>query len=250
MKTTETKILGSFWNQMMDVLLCESNNSKRIIINIHCLYGTMRWSADKQFRMAQFFAENNIANTILYASSRKEVESLLPKKIARVRAFVWKTFLQELQDAIIIVENFAKNYDEIVIVGHSLGGVLAFYLAEKFANISTIVTVWTWLRSEKADMPILDTFPEEVEIIEKLQKFQGRYLMCSDSEDVIFSFEKFTKFFENVSAKEKVHLHYIWVDHNFNKLYEERSNKPFDNVIKKIAHFINEQSIKSESIEL
>lgn len=244
----EVKIPGNFNNNPIEMMVFEAEDSQKIILNIHCLYGSLRGSGDKQVRMAEKLANQNLASVVLYGSSRNSGFWMLPKGMQKMMEFRWKTFSDELADAKSILweveKKFGKNID-IIIVGHSLGGMLAFYLAEEFANISAIITVGMGLRSERVNKPILSTFPSEEEIVQKLEKFSGKYLMCSDSEDEIFSEEKFQKFYEKVGTKEKVREHFIGVEHNFNKLFGERSDKPFDAVISSIEKMLKNEKILS-----
>ena len=66
----EVKIPGNFNNNPIEMMVFEAEDSQKIILNIHCLYGSLRGSGDKQVRMAEKLANQNLASVVLYGSSR------------------------------------------------------------------------------------------------------------------------------------------------------------------------------------
>ncbi|MGE4443530.1 MAG: hypothetical protein AB7E37_00880 [Candidatus Altimarinota bacterium] len=224
---------------------CENNDN--IVINIHGTFGSLTGSNDKYLHFAQEIQQNQLAGSILYASSRKnvEVDSTITDRYKQKQAkFIGKTFWDELEDARRVVKWVIENSQKafgvqrenltITLNGNSLGGILAFYLANEFPEVKNISTVGTGLRLEIKDVPILNTFPEASEIIQKLQAFEGSFLMQYGDEDDVFTPEAFESFYKNVGTENKSFLHLLGVDHTFGKVSGETSSTPYKQVFESL----------------
>ena len=125
-----------------------------------------------------------VSNVVLYESSRKNIEinpSITDIYKQKQAKFIWKTFSNELQDVRNVINEIITNSVEldkleITLNWNSLWGILAFYLAQEFSQVKTIVSVWTWLRLGIKNVPILDTFSNIEELTEKLQSFKWKYV--------------------------------------------------------------------------
>jgi esterase/lipase len=146
---------------------------------------------------------------MLYSSSRnwKKAQELGDSYESKIATFQGKTFADELEDARRVVAQAVQNSKkqlqgdeelEVILNGNSLGGIIAFYLAREFPEIKAIVTVGTGLRTEKGDVPILDTFPDAEEVRNTLANYRGKFIMQFGTADTVFSQESFEDLFETV----------------------------------------------------
>lgn len=245
------QINGTFGEKIIDTEIFLANNSNKILINFHDLYGHKYGSENKFLRLAKNFSEENIANVVLFSSSRKNLaknpeKSDYENKIAN---FYGKNFEDEVQDAInvinFILENSEKIFGiskenvEIIINGNSLGGTIAFFVAKNYPQIKVISTVAGALRSEKVTQPILSTYPSVNEIIKNLQKFHGKYIMHEAENDVIFAHENYENFYENITnTMEKQRFLYEKTNHNFTKIDNEKSEIPYKKVMENLTNFL------------
>ncbi len=239
-----------FGDKMLDTNIYLAQNSNKIIINIHGLYGHKNGSDQKFLWFAEHFSNNNLAHTILYSSSRKNIANNpeLSDYENKFLKFFWKNFDDEVSDAKRIIEFCLENSEKIFhqkpenleffVNGNSLGGTIAFFLAKDFAQIRGISSVGGALRREKWNTPIINTYPDASEIIENLSCFCGKFLLHEAGEDVIFDKEHYNDFYKNIShAQEKSRIYYDWVVHNFGKIFGEKSKKPYQEVIKNFEKY-------------
>lgn len=243
------KIPWTFWNKKIDISIFQVPKNNKIVINIHWLYGS-KTSSGKYLDFAKKLQENKIANVVLFQSSRFDLENdeNLSKYENKMKKFVWKTFFQELLDAKIVLEEILKNSEkyfwikkeklEITLNWNSLWGTLTFFLASEFSEIKNISNVWTWLRKQKWETPVIDTFPDLEIYKEKIQNFKWNFLLHQAGNDDIFSSESYEEFFKlakNTNQKEKIF--YAWVDHSFKKLNWEKSEKPYQKVYENVVKY-------------
>lgn len=250
MKKIEKKIIWSFWEIDLEVFQNFWNN--KIIFNIHWVF----WSKNDPWQrlFAEKIWENNFANVVLFSSSRKDFDydENISKEENRKIKFSWKTFWDELEDAKIVFKNILENSEkyfwvkkenlEFFVNGNSLGWTLAFFLSEIFPQIKNISTVGTWLRKQKWNFPILDTFPEIEEYKKVLKNFSGKYLMHEAWNDEKFSKESYDEFFKIIWASKKEKIFYPWVNHPFSEKNWEKSKKPFLEVFENfVKYFFNKK---------
>jgi hypothetical protein len=187
METSETHetlikshmIEWTYWDKEIKINTFPVKWNKNVLINIHGTFWSLKWWNNKYLNFASKLQENSISNVVLYESSRKDlpIDNKITDRYKQKQAkFVWKTFLDELEDARRVIIDSIKNSEEVYWVNseeleitlnwNSLGWILAFYLASEFPQVKNISTVWTWLRLDIKDVPILDTFPDIAELEE------------------------------------------------------------------------------------
>lgn len=252
-----------YWDKEIKISSFPCENNDNIVINIHGTFWSLTWSNNKYLNFAENLQQNKLSWSVLYASSRKNVEidsTLTDRYKQKQSKFIWKTFQDELEDAkrvvIWVIENASKNFGikrenlKITLNGNSLWGILAFYLANEFPEIKNISTVWTWLRLEIKDVPILNTFPDASEIIKKLQAFEWKFLMQYWDEDDVFTPDAFESFYKNVGTQEKSFLHMLWVDHTFWKVSWEPSSEPYKQVFESLKTLLKTWELVSGELNM
>ena len=213
-----------YWGKEIKINTFPVNWSKNVVINIHGTFWSLKWWNDKYLNFATKLQEENISNVVLYASSRKDVKidsSITDIYKQKQAKFIWKTFSHELEDSRRVIVDTINNSKElfwvepkdleITLNWNSLWGIIAFYLASEFPQVKNISTVWTGLRLEIKDVPILDTFPNIEELEEKLKSFNWNFLMNYWSEDDVFTSEAFSDFYQKAWTNKKSFVQLISV---------------------------------------
>lgn len=252
-----------YWDKEIKISSFPCENNDNIVINIHGTFWSLTGSNNKYLNFAENLQQNQLSWSVLYASSRKdwEIDTTVTDRYKQKQArFLWKTFHDELEDArrvvMWVIENASKNFGiqrenlKITLNGNSLWGILAFYLASEFPEIKNISTVWTWLRLEIKDVPILNTFPDASEIIKKLQGFEWKFLMQYWDEDDVFTPDAFESFYKNVGTQEKSFLHMLWVDHTFWKVSWETSSAPYKQVFESLKTLLKTWELVSGELNM
>lgn len=252
-----------YWDKEIKISSFPCENNDNIVINIHGTFWSLTGSNNKYLNFAENLQQNQLSWSVLYASSRKdwEIDTTVTDRYKQKQArFLWKTFHDELEDArrvvMWVIENVSKNFGiqrenlKITLNGNSLWGILAFYLASEFPEIKNISTVWTWLRLEIKDVPILNTFPDASEIIKKLQGFEWKFLMQYWDEDDVFTPDAFESFYKNVVTQEKSFLHMLWVDHTFWKVSWETSSAPYKQVFESLKTLLKTWELVSGEVNM
>ncbi len=252
-----------YWDKEIKISSFPCENNDNIVINIHGTFWSLTGSNNKYLNFAENLQQNQLIWSVLYASSRKywEIDTTVTDRYKQKQArFLWKTFHDELEDArrvvAWVIENASKNFGiqreklKITLNGNSLWGILAFYLASEFPEIKNISTVWTWLRLEIKDVPILNTFPDASEIIQKLQAFRWKFLMHYWDEDDVFTPDAFENFYKNVGTQEKSFLHMLWVDHTFWKVSWETSSEPYKQVFESLKTLLQTWELVSGELNM
>lgn len=239
------EIPGSYGDSIIKISHFYGENNPNIIINIHGTYGSMNGWNNKYLNFARQLKSHNIANVVLYESSRKAIEpdsNETDRYKLKQAHFIGKTFFDELEDARRVLQNtldqsqalfgIEKNKCKIILNGNSLWGILAFYLAHEFSQVKAIVSVWTGLRLEIKNVPILDTFPNIHKLKEKLQSFTGKYVCYYGTDDDIFTKESFFQLLDTVGNKktDKSIIEMPGVDHSFGKVNWEISHTPYNEI--------------------
>lgn len=253
----KTHLEWSYWDKVIAVSHFPVPWNNKVVINIHGTYGSGTWSNNKYLNFSEHLQQDEIANSVMYKSSRVEMEddANLWKYENKQRKFVGKTFSDELEDARRVLVDTMKNSQmrfwvspeelEITLNGNSLGGIIAFYLASEFPQVKNISTVGTGFRKEKTSTPILDTFPEADELSEKLKGFSWKFMMHYGSEDNVFTPDSFRELYEGATSAEKSFIHLIWVDHGFWKVGWEASPKPYEEIYSSVSRLVKEWALSS-----
>jgi len=248
----------TYWDKQVKIETFPVKWNKNVLINIHGTFWSLKWWNNKYLDFASKLQENSISNVVLYESSRKDLpidDKITDRYKQKQAKFVWKTFLDELEDARRVIIDSIKNSEdlywvnseelEITLNWNSLGWILAFYLASEFPQVKNISTVWTWLRLDIKDVPILDTFPNIKELESKLEWFKWKFLMNYWNEDDVFIPEAFSDFYKKVWSKEKSFVHLLWVDHTFWKVWWELSQKPYKEIFNNIDLLLSKDILVS-----
>jgi hypothetical protein len=248
----------TYWDKEIKINTFPINWNKHVVINIHGTFWSLKWWNDKYLNFATKLQEENISNVILYSSSRKDVEidtSITDRYKQKQAKFIWKTFSDELEDSRRVVVDTINNSKElfwveskdleITLNWNSLWGIIAFYLASEFPQVKNISTVWTGLRLDIKDVPILDTFPNIEELEEKLKSFNWNFLMNYWSEDDVFTPEAFSDFYQKVWTNEKSFVQLIWVDHTFWKVWWELSVLPYKEIFSNLEILLKDWTLVS-----
>lgn len=252
-----------YWDKEINISSFPCENNDNIVINIHGTFWSLTGSNNKYLNFAENLQQNQLSWSVLYASSRKkwEIDTTITDRYKQKQVrFIWKTFNDELEDArrvvMWVIENASKNFGiqreklKITLNWNSLWWILAFYLASEFPEIKNISTVWTWLRLEIKEVPILNTFPNANEIIQKLQAFRWKFLMQYWDEDDVFTPEAFESFYKNVGTQEKSFLHMLWVDHTFWKISWETSSVPYKQVFESLKILLETWELVSGELNM
>lgn len=247
-----------YWGKEIKINTFPVNWSKNVVINIHGTFWSLKWWNDKYLNFATKLQEENISNVVLYASSRKDVKidsSITDIYKQKQAKFIWKTFSHELEDSRRVIVDTINNSKElfwvepkdleITLNWNSLWGIIAFYLASEFPQVKNISTVWTGLRLEIKDVPILDTFPNIEELEEKLKSFNWNFLMNYWSEDDVFTSEAFSDFYQKAWTNKKSFVQLIWVDHTFWKVWWELSVLPYQEIFSNLETLLKEWTLVS-----
>ncbi len=247
-----------YWDKEVKINTFPVKWNKNVLINIHGTFWSLKWWNNKYLDFASKLQENSISNVVLYESSRKDLpidDKITDRYKQKQAKFVWKTFLDELEDARRVIIDSIKNSEEVYWVNseeleitlnwNSLGWILAFYLASEFPQVKNISTVWTWLRLDIKDVPILDTFPDITELDEKLELFKWKFLMNYWNEDDVFTSDAFSDLYKKVWSEEKSFVHLLWVDHTFWKVWWEMSKKPYEEIFNNIHMLLDENILVS-----
>ncbi len=258
MQTLATQIEGTYWDKEIKISTFPVMGNKNVVINIHGTFGSMIWGNNKYLNFAEKLQSNKVSNVLLYESTRQDIahdNSIADRYKQKQASFIWKTFSDELDDARRVVQYCIENSKdlyavdsqdlEITLNGNSLWGILAFYLASEFPQIKNISTVWTGLRVDIKDVPILDTFPETSELLEKMHSFGGKFLMNYGTQDDVFTPEAFDDFYNEAGASDKFIAELPWVDHTFWKKQWEVSTQPFQDVYNNVVELIQNWNFES-----
>ncbi|MCH2188769.1 alpha/beta hydrolase [Candidatus Gracilibacteria bacterium] len=253
----KTQLKGSYGDKVIAVSHFPVPGNNKVVINIHGTYGSGTGSNNKYLNFSGQLQQDEIANSIMYKSSRVEMEddANLGKYENKQRKFVGKTFSDELEDAKRVLVDTIKNSQErfgvppeeleITLNGNSLGGIIAFYLASEFPQIKNISTVGTGFRKEKTNIPILNTFPEADELSKKIKDFSGKFMMHYGSEDNVFTPDSFRELYEGATSAEKSFVHLVGVDHSFGKVGGETSEEPYKHIYSNVSRLVKEGILSS-----
>ena len=254
-----------YWDKIIKINTFKVQNNNKIVINIHGTFWSLKGWNNKYLNFAQNLQNDEVANVVLYESSRKniEIDLSIPDRYKQKQAkFIWKTFTDELEDAKNVLKDTIKNSKElfwidsqnleITLNWNSLWWILAFYLACEFPQVKNIVSVWTWLRLDIKDVPILDTFPDITELKQKLESFKWKYVSYFWTQDDVFTRQSFFDLINLVwsEQKNKSQVEMIWVDHTFWKIWGEESYLPYNSIFLWYKKFLKDWIIVNESFDM
>ena len=101
MKKIEFNLKWSFWEKEIKGVFYLVPWNKKVVVNIHWLYWSWKWTDDKYIKFVEKFQDKWISSSLFYSSSRLNVENddSLWKFENKQKKFFWKTFGNELDDA-------------------------------------------------------------------------------------------------------------------------------------------------------
>ena len=250
MKKIEFNLKWSFWEKEIKGVFYLVPWNKKVVVNIHWLYWSRKWTDDKYIKFVEKFQDKWISSSLFYSSSRLNVENddSLWKFENKQKKFFWKTFGNELDDAKIVLNYILKNSVdflwikqedlEITLNWNSLWWMISFYLAEEFSQVKNISTVWTWAWLDLGQIPIIDTLPQTEIFLEKVSDFEWNFLMNEAWLDDIFTKEAYNKLFEASLKANKSRILFDWVDHSFKLLNWEKSVLPYEKIFKNVKNLV------------
>ncbi|RKW24464.1 hypothetical protein D8B46_01395 [Candidatus Gracilibacteria bacterium] len=250
MKKIEFNLKGSFGEKEIKGVFYLVPGNKKVVVNIHGLYGSGKGTDDKYIKFAEKFQDKGVSSSLFYSSSRLNVENddSLGKFENKQKKFFGKTFENELDDAKIVLTYILKNSVdflgikqedlEITLNGNSLGGMISFYLAEEFSQVKNISTVGTGAWLDLGQIPIIDTLPQTEIFLEKVSDFEGNFLMNEAGLDDIFTKEAYNKLFEASLKANKSRILFDGVDHSFKLLNGEKSVLPYEKIFKNVKSLV------------
>ena len=250
MKKIEFNLKWRFWEKEIKGIFYLVPWSKKIVVNIHWLYWSWKWTDDKYIKFAEKFQDKWVSSSLFYSSSSLNVENddSLWKFENKQKKFFWKTFENELDDAKIVLNYILKNSVdflwikqedlEITLNWNSLWWMISFYLAEEFSQVKNISTVWTWAWLDLGQIPIIDTLPQTEIFLEKVSDFEWNFLMNEAWFDDIFTKEAYNKLFDASLKANKSRILFDWVDHSFKLLNCEKSVLPYEKIFKNVKSLV------------
>lgn len=251
---------GSFWDKEIAYSAFPVMGNKKVVINIHWTFWNQHGTNGKYHNFATQLQTSGIS-AVTYGSSRKsEIDDSIVDSYERKKAhFEGKTFEDELSDARAALQHTIENSMELLWVpseeleitlnGNSLWGILAFYLAQDFPQITDISSVWTGLRLEASDVPILSSLPNPESIREVASKFTGNYSMHQAGSDSVFSPKAYDELYQAVTW-EKNRTQYTGVNHSFRSVSGIQSEKPYEKVRERLAALVEWQELSDRTVDL
>lgn len=262
MEQIEKILIWSFWDKELKTVIFPLKWSKKLVLNIHWLYWEMQWGWNKYFNFAKKIQENEIANSVIYGSSRieREYDENLEKFENKKIKFVWKKFEDELIDATTVINYLLENSEnlfwvkseelEITLNWNSLWWMISFFMADKFNQVKNISTVWTWAYLDLWKIPVIDTLVSKEELLEKVKKFKWKFLFNEASDDHIFTKDAYNDFFNASQSEEKSRTLFSEVDHSFKILNWEKSEIPYNKIFENVANLVEKGQLISWNMDL
>ena len=251
----------TFWERIISCSLYPVQWNTKVVVNIHGTYWNKDGTNGKYESFAEELQQNGIS-AVTYSSSRTSNTSsdIVDPYEKKKSQFIWKTFQDELEDARRVVQwviQSAKEqlwvepeHLEITLNGNSLGWILAFYLANEFTQVKAISSVWTWIRLEKTDVPILSSLPDAEEVKTFASRFTWRYIMHQAWADSVFSDESYKSLYAAVWSDQKAHIFYDSVWHSFRTADDNESIKPYETVRDEVVKLSWNQKISDMIVYL
>lgn len=240
-------LIGNYHNNPLDIYAWKVQDKiNTVTIFAHGLYGVFDTDEndDKVNRLVKRLTTKNISHCVIYNSSRDFSFSPNTDYKDRKKAFLDKTFEQELSDlkkvVIWVIENSEKVFGvkseklSINIHGTSLGGTLAILLEDLFTKIKKISLCGSGCGGIYSTKPILSTYFAEKDILDSAAKYKGRLLLLQGSEDTVIPKEsglKILKYAINATTK---HIVIYGTNHNFSKINgmdDDEAKKQFEEII-------------------
>jgi alpha/beta superfamily hydrolase len=240
---------GNYENEFSKLMISTcSRKTKKVVFIVHGLYGETGDSGSKSELLSKDIIKNQLAHTVCYSSSRNWslYHNLKPEK--QDKAFLGKSFKQELQDlieAILLIKaqseflfNISSCNLEFSCIGNSFGGTALVTVVSQFPYIKELCLCGSGTGKRSLNKPILESFPNSNKIvIDSAINFKGRLLFLQGELDDVVPIKIQNEFFEsfqNVEYKNKIVIK--GSNHNFNKkngiLDDSVKNEYVSNIIK------------------
>lgn len=248
----QTNLIGSYHNKPIEIYTGNTKfPSNTVTIFVQGLYGvfSMEEIEDKINLLSKKLISDNISHCVNYNSSRDF--SFIPETEheERAKAFVEKTFEQELDDLKKVVswamDNSKKIFgiekDNLVlnINGNSIGGTLAILLKEFFQKIKKISLCGSGCGTNGSTKPILSSHPAEEIILDSVKTFTGELFLLQGGEDTKVPKESGLKILKNASLAKTTHIIVPGANHNFSKMYGMNNKKAEKHFVQILFDFLS-----------
>ncbi len=237
---------GTFGTKTLAIETFQAPSSSNLVINVHGAYGSIYSSGDKYLKFARKLQAQNIANVVLYESSRLLQQNADIQKMSfdeRRHSFQGKIFedeLGDLKEVIGYVLNKSeqlfkcKKISKLVINGNSLGGILAIALGDYLPEGTIVNTVGTGLFNKDENQKIFTLMPPKEKVLEVASRFHNTINLFYGTQDDLFTPESFAAMVAAVKSKDKQVFKCAGVDHTFALLDGKPSDLPYEKVIEAI----------------
>lgn len=236
-------IKGGFENRniLINFFPCQKTNNKIIIFFHGANSSTLQ---ERYFNIAKKITKNNVAHCLLYESARKVTYSEYIKSGISfeeyVETFGTKTFQDELLDGKKIITYITAQLKhkhvhfplELHLVGVSLGGIIASYLATEFSSIKSLFLLGSGSTVSVKNNSVLKNLPSEKKILENYKQFQGLLAAVHGTKDkIIFpqSIEKVFKAANKVRYKELTFI--TGADHRLRTINDKNEDLLLQDII-------------------
>jgi len=244
------KLKWNFWNKKIFLEIWKTGTkSNNVVINIHWAF----WKINEKYRTFwERLLENNNSNIVLYSSTRLEniFKNLeLTEFEKKQKLFEWKTLKDEINDWKIVLDYILENSEKLfwitkenvilTINWNSLWWIIALELSNTFKEIKNINIVWTGSNLDIKWTSLLDSYPDLISLTKLLEKFKWNILLNYATQDIVFTEKSFYLFYDLLKNANKSKIKFIWVEHSFKKINDEKSKNPYLYIYKNIVELLN-----------
>lgn len=238
---------NNFLTKLEASRLKENNN--KIFINIHGLYSQSGDKGSKSSLLGKRLIISQIAHVVQYSSSRDWNTFDDSDKEKSKKSFLNKTFDQERQDLVDVIDLLTNNSRELFdinpesvsfyVVANSLGGTITSSLSEKFDQIEKIVLCGSGTGASSPNKPILSTYPSKEFITASASKYKGELLFLQGSlDDVVPIFSQKELYDSFKSVKNKEYKIIEGANHNFSSINGRDKKLAYRAYINEIVSFL------------
>lgn len=228
----QINLIGSYHNRPIEIYTkIVKIPSNTVTIFVQGLYGvfSITETGDKINLLSEKLIVDNISHCVSYNSSRDFSFTSETEYEERMKAFVEKTFEQELDDLKKVVSWVTDNSKKIFgiekdvlilnIHGNSIGGTLSILLKEFFQKIRKISLCGSGCGTNGSTKPILSSHLAENIILDSVKTFTGELFLLQGSEDTKVPKESGLKILKGASLAKITHVTVPGANHNFSKMY-------------------------------
>jgi hypothetical protein len=231
------QLTGSYNHKSIDAYIWKSHKPVSVVtIFVQGLYGVYSpgEQEDKVNMLVSMLTSKGISHCVNYNSSRDFSFNTDTDYDERKKAFIDKTFIQELDDLKSVVKWIVENSEKIFgikksdlilnVHGNSLGGTFTVLLDDFFPVIKKISLCGSGCGTNGSTKPILSTYLPEQTILDSISKFRGELLLLQGSEDTQVPLESGMKILAHAIHAKTSHMVVEGANHNFSKMCGEKSD--------------------------